>query len=500
MVYYGALSKGCQRCRQRKIKCDQRRPGCLKCEKAKTPCPGFRNLNDVMFRDESLRIIKRVRKTYDDNAPLEQRAPLIVHNAVPTVQLQSNGSDGATTADSPRVPRVLPLPIIEMAANFFFAKYTCDEPPLSSDFFSWLAKMYNQNQPNYAFRAVIEATGMAGISNVNYAPEIASKAKERYVEALAATKQALNNPHESVSDATLVTVINLGIFEFITFEDWDLYHSWSAHLDGATALLQLRGQEQFNHERGEQLFAQFRSQLLYACLQQDLAPPQALRELHQDFRGSIRGKPRMTVKPGQMIDISYRLLDLRAAIKNGDMTDHDAILDVAIQMDNDLKSWRASLPPVWAYATVDAHDIPAGSYFGGKQHVYSSPYIAQVWNNWRTQRILVNRIIFDHQPPYDTASRSQEYFLLSLIQELSVEICISAPNFLGKPRSTTLIWPLLVVAQEPLNLYNERSWATEVLRHIGSVMGVRRASLLADDISRTIIRPKYHTVHNFRNL
>lgn len=52
--------------------------------------------------------------------------------------------------------------------------------------------------------------------------------------------------------------------QFITFENSDQYRSWAAHIEGATALLQLRGQQQFNNERGEQLFIQLRSQLVSA--------------------------------------------------------------------------------------------------------------------------------------------------------------------------------------------------------------------------------------------
>ncbi|KAG8672796.1 hypothetical protein FPOAC1_006087 [Fusarium poae] len=41
MVFPGALSRGCDRCRKRKIKCDGRRPGCKRCELYKASCPGY---------------------------------------------------------------------------------------------------------------------------------------------------------------------------------------------------------------------------------------------------------------------------------------------------------------------------------------------------------------------------------------------------------------------------------------------------------------------------
>ena len=54
----------------------------------------------------------------------------------------------------------------------------------------------------------------------------------------------------------------LNIVQFITFDDWDRSRAWAAHIAGATALLQLRGQKQFDSELGAQLFQQLRSQMV----------------------------------------------------------------------------------------------------------------------------------------------------------------------------------------------------------------------------------------------
>jgi hypothetical protein len=129
-------------------------------------------------------------------------------------------------------------------------------------YYSWLTKTYLEESPNHALRTAIEAAGMAGISNRFYAPHIAAKSKVQYGRALAATKQALDNPVKSIEDSTLAAVILLGFFEFITCESWDRYRSWVAHIKGATALLRLRGQKQFTYERGGQLYKQLFSQLV----------------------------------------------------------------------------------------------------------------------------------------------------------------------------------------------------------------------------------------------
>lgn len=111
------------------------------------------------------------------------------------------------------IPPALSQPIHEIGAHFFFANYTCDEPPLSEGYYSWLTQKYFEEPPNDALRAAVEAAGMAGISNIFYAPQVASISRERYGRALSATNQALSNPVESGTDTTLITVIALGLFE-----------------------------------------------------------------------------------------------------------------------------------------------------------------------------------------------------------------------------------------------------------------------------------------------
>ncbi|KAK2002166.1 hypothetical protein LX36DRAFT_652534 [Colletotrichum falcatum] len=63
MVYCGKPSKGCSNCRERKIRCDQKEPSCGQCEKRQQQCPGYRNLVDLMFRDESSHVIKKAART-----------------------------------------------------------------------------------------------------------------------------------------------------------------------------------------------------------------------------------------------------------------------------------------------------------------------------------------------------------------------------------------------------------------------------------------------------
>lgn len=471
MVYYGTLSKGCQRCRQRKIKCDQRKPDCMRCEKAKTPCPGFRNLGDVLFRDESARIIQKSRITREEIHVLQpMSSPTLVVQDV--VSAYPSASPCPTFVPSTSIAYTFSPPINETGARFFFANFACDRPHLSEHYHDWMSKLYYEDNPNPALRAAIEATGMAGVSNIYYAPNFEFQAKIHYGKALLATKQALSNPAESISDVTLMTVILLGLFEFITIESWDQYRSWTAHIEGATSLLQLRGQEQFANERGGQFLSQLRSQILYVCLQHDIAAPQALLDISHDFERSTMGEHRKKLQPGPLNDICFRILDLRTAIRNGDITSPKAICETAHEIEAELRVWKENVPPSCSYATINAGDTPAGTYFEGKRYLFNHPLAAQVWNNWRTLRIMIQQIILRYTEIHEAAA-------ISLIRQMSTEICISTSCFIGSPHAATLLWPLFVVAQEPLVPRNERIWAVEQLRRF---RGVRQANLLADSI------------------
>lgn len=156
-------------------------------------------------------------------------------------------------------------------------------------------------------------------------------------------------------------------------------------------------------------------------MQYDVAVPQALLQISHSFGTSAMG------------DMCFRLLNLRAAIKCGDITDPNAIREVAIKMDADLKT----LQPSWSYVTVDASDTPAGTYFEGKRHIYSNLLTAQAWNSWRTLRIMVNRIIHQNEIRSVAPDSAHKSTALSHIHQFSTEICISAPNFIGSPRKHT---------------------------------------------------------------
>lgn len=257
MVYYGKLSKGCERCRRLKVRCDQRKPGCSRCERTKAACPGYRNLADLVFRDDSASTINRLRR----HAARENVEPIHYQSSDATASHASVTVQGVPPPPYSPTIHSLPQPSGEAAAIFYFRNFTIQGPPLSKDGSAFLHPLGCSTS-----RAAIEAIGLAAIANIHGDHGLLRQARARYAHALRGTSQALADPARAACDSTAVTVLLLSQFERMYLDSResvrDGYRRWAAHVEGASALLGLRGQEQFRTESGLSLFLAIRLQVV----------------------------------------------------------------------------------------------------------------------------------------------------------------------------------------------------------------------------------------------
>ncbi|CEL04083.1 hypothetical protein ASPCAL05215 [Aspergillus calidoustus] len=467
MVYYGALSKGCELCRRRKIKCDERKPSCRKCEISNRPCPGYRDLTAISFRDESSRVI---RKSCRQSAP---RSTI------------GGGGGGDSIICTPS----LSFPTADLAAGFFFAKYNIyNGPYFSSISHDWLREVYVKDPTCHVLQTAIEAVGLAGLSNTLYAPHLAALAQDRYGKALAGLDGALQDPCIATRDTTLMAVILLGLFEVVASDAGDESRFWIAHAAGAMALLQLRGPDQFARPRGGQLYVFTRSQILSACMIRKLPVPPALVNVTYEFETSTLRqlwKDSNLATPGSISEICFRLVNLRAVIADKSSEDPAAIRERAFSIDADLEDWKVSAGIRWTYDELCAASSTNSTLFMGKYHRYANLWIARAWLNFRVMRIAVNQIIIENAVKFEFADEivSRARYL---VRDLSSEICISISSFDDSPHLLHVIQPLFLVAEEPLNPASMRSFAVEQLYRIHKSTGVRRAGRLAEIAARSL--------------
>lgn len=61
MVNTGHPSRACKICRVRRIKCDELKPACMKCQKSGWICPGHKSAFDLKLRDETQSVIRKAK-------------------------------------------------------------------------------------------------------------------------------------------------------------------------------------------------------------------------------------------------------------------------------------------------------------------------------------------------------------------------------------------------------------------------------------------------------
>jgi hypothetical protein len=192
-------------------------------------------------------------------------------------------------------------------------------------------------------------------------------------------------------------------------------------------------------------------------MQQHIAVPPALVRTTYNFHTSAirqQWQHRNVASPGSICEISFRMVNLRAAFQNGEVTDPQVIRETALEIDGDLETWRAGVPLNWRYATIDATEAPVGTCFDAKRHVYPNLWIAEVWNNWYTLRILVNQIVVQNELRSSVPDNAQKSIALSIIRQFSTELCISTASFTGTPRRSLSLPKCQYTTQHPSQVFS----------------------------------------------
>ena len=172
-------------------------------------------------------------------------------------------------------------------------------------------------------------------------------------------------------------------------------------------------------------------------MQQSTSVPFGLVQTTINFQTSATRKEwqkRKIASPGSITEISFRTINFRAALQSGEITDYTTIRSTALGLDQDLENWREGLPEAWRYTTVHLEATGTHALFDGISHVYANNWIADAWNNWRVLRILVKEIILENETIRTDPDKAQINSAISVIRELSVDICISIYSFYDNPR------------------------------------------------------------------
>lgn len=209
----------------------------------------------------------------------------------------------------------------------------------------------------------------------------------------------------------------------------------------------------------------------------------------------------------RLSEIAIKYCNLRASMSSfHDYSKPEYLVACLCAVDLEYSEFLNRCPIPFIYSTVTL-DERSEEVFSDHYHVYSSIWIATVWNHYRCVRILVNELIIDqicyilsNLEEFPSSWESKPFYesqLLasnSTLQHLCHDICASVPFYLGysikmsdrasrpPPKAVSgnlLLWPLFTAAVSPVVSDIMRNWVIGRLRMIADVMGIRQAAPLA---------------------
>ncbi|PSR99229.1 hypothetical protein BD289DRAFT_402951 [Coniella lustricola] len=296
MVNTGHPSRACKLCRKRRIKCDETKPGCLKCKKAQKQCPGYRDAFEIKLRDETQSTIRKAKaaaevpqaKTDCTFGSLEcttlsspsavspvldwETTPVSESTNVDLSMIRSRSdTDLSSSTDSvngsispsfsgtrpwfesqsplfepsPVSPLLLGLqtPLDEQATCFFLSSFVLNQSPGNQNYnlFSFILRILGWGGINDTpFPMAFTAVCLAAFAGRPDARHLLQKSRIYYSTALLQLKEAIKDEARAKHDTSLATAILLSLYEGLACES-DSMVGWSNHLDGAKALLRVRG-------------------------------------------------------------------------------------------------------------------------------------------------------------------------------------------------------------------------------------------------------------------
>lgn len=180
--------------------------------RARVDCPGYRDLLDLGFRDQSQDVIRKSQRL---TRKQQRTVPIVASTAEDTTEDPVDHSVVRTAALpfetgglSPR--RGPAYPVQELAKGYLFSHYMSGGP--RGGHMSYLIPLVTDSR-NSAVNAALNAVGLAALSNIRLAPQMMLKARREYTTALSQTNHALKDAVLSKRDDTLAAVVLLGMFE-----------------------------------------------------------------------------------------------------------------------------------------------------------------------------------------------------------------------------------------------------------------------------------------------
>ncbi|KAI1421793.1 hypothetical protein F5Y12DRAFT_668716 [Xylaria sp. FL1777] len=364
MVFPGRFSTGCKRCRQRKVKCDEGRPSCRRCNIYGKPCPGYSDQFHFRFDKAS--------STHQENSsPSERRQDSSQISSQVQTQSKKVSSNRAVvrTLRPPSITPQLEVSYDDVSLCYFVRRFvTPDEDDNLPGHLTFLPSLFNHDGHGLLELATLSVAQMAAYNQFR-GDKFRLQSYLNYGRALQALRKSIQTEDEVTDDRVLAAVLLLCMFKDIGEESWG---DPSEHASGLYYLLEKRGIDQLCTGRGFELFLLALLKLqVYTFLHEDTkySDPGGLVALLGLLDPMMRAMSLMT----RTLCLRHNLLECAANLKNNDELKGDmpqpkkkrrsvetdqSTLRACFEALEEFDRWDAEAEPYWKN-TFAGRNMPA---------------------------------------------------------------------------------------------------------------------------------------------
>ncbi|KAI0097352.1 hypothetical protein GGR51DRAFT_541144 [Nemania sp. FL0031] len=228
MVGIAGKSKSCNTCREKRLRCDLRRPFCRKCAKAKRQCAGY-DRGDLIF----------VNRT--PSSPSTD-APSVLSERKTQQQSKPTSADPKTEADLCRLFSALPTETckfrqyaVDLLEATYLPKHVSAESRHGS--FSWVYGLTDLTGHSKSLDTSLFAFCLSQLYVTGRADSSLYQCLDQYNVALQYLASDLDDPARRIQEETLASILVLSTCELFVCPG---AKGWSTHARGISEILRLR--------------------------------------------------------------------------------------------------------------------------------------------------------------------------------------------------------------------------------------------------------------------
>ncbi|KAF2740765.1 hypothetical protein EJ04DRAFT_539967 [Polyplosphaeria fusca] len=383
-------SRGCITCKRRRVRCDQEKPTCRQCRRLQLPCEGYKI--KFKFKEQNHRFA-----LFDT-----ERIPI-----------------------SPSTP--------DTTIDFFFRHYAGFGRNIESGrgFFETIISAYRSQPYDSALSNAVAA--LSSLTSSIWRYHNLRPSRILYLRAVASLRRAIADSDQVNKPVTLMAGLALQTYDNIIA----IYHLRLAqriHYDGAISLFSLA-------EPGltdSFIAAHARNFILHVEIASALRQK---RPIQDAINLCLKSRAIMHAphNPSVTLDsIMAAIAGLQAAhwLPQSRQTGKDLRAETR-RVDFELLAWARSVPECWKpFRLASGQGIHSSiPTYMGLCDTYPSCQVANLWNLWRIQRLVLFTLESFHPTSHIDRSRPGEEHILDgikqVVQELVDSVCQSVPYYLG---------------------------------------------------------------------